>query len=107
LSNLNLSFSIFDLKSYLMIPKRVYSNFSGLDSSKASYSVANGRKHATESLKSVWDYFWCLEKTKPAGYSTTVVVLSCYRTLQTYARKLEALALKLSDGEEARILDEI
>jgi hypothetical protein len=36
-----------------------------------------------------------------------VVVLSCYQMLQTYARKLEALALKLSDGEEARILDEI
>jgi hypothetical protein len=37
------------------------------------------------------------------------VVLSCYQMLQTYARnvKLEALALKLSDGEEARIFDGI
>jgi hypothetical protein len=46
-------------------------------------------------------------KTKPAGYSTTVV-LSCYQMLQTYARnvRLEAFEV-LSDGEEARILDEI
>jgi hypothetical protein len=34
-------------------------------------------------LKAYGITFWCLEKTtKPAGYSTTVVVLSCYQMLR-------------------------
>jgi hypothetical protein len=81
-----------------MILKRVYILiFLVSIAAKASFILLPMDENTTESLKAYGITFWCLEKTtKPAGYSTIVVVLSCYQMLQTYARnvKLEALALK-------------
>jgi hypothetical protein len=65
-----------------MIPKStLYSNFLVSIAAKLLFFVANGR-NATESLKAYGLLLVFRKTTKPAGYSTTVVVLSCYRMLR-------------------------
>jgi hypothetical protein len=80
-----------------MIPKEYYILiFLVSIAAKLLYSVANGRKHATESLKSVWDYFWCLENYKASWLLNYRGGSFLLPDAQTYARnvRLEALALK-------------
>jgi hypothetical protein len=63
LSNLNLFLSIFDLKPYLMIPKELYSNFSGLDSSKSFILLPMDESTQQNHLKRN-GLLWCLENYK-------------------------------------------
>jgi hypothetical protein len=74
-----------------MILKRVLYFFSGLIAAKASFILLPMDENTQQNhLKAYGITFWCLEKTtKPAGYSTIVVVLSCYQMLQTYARNVK------------------
>jgi hypothetical protein len=81
----------------MILKSTLYSNFSGLDSSKASFILLPMDENTQQNhLKRMVLLSVRKKTTKPAGYSTIVVVLSCYQMLQTYARnvKLEALALK-------------
>jgi hypothetical protein len=73
------------------------------------YSVANGRKHATESLKSVRDYFLVFRKLQTSwllNYRGGSFVTRCSEIRKECQIRGVSFEV-LSDSEEARILDEI